>query len=132
MNNVTTFPEPLLHVCRLPVEEKTRICKSALVEEFCETHRIEYRDDIPWGEQRFYEVFLNGVFYRGKRPPFIVSACMCPTAPPMYLRDASNGTDVKFYTDLHVGEDEFGFTVPWKNVSKDDPNRPKLGSYSLL
>lgn len=62
-----------------------------------------------------YEVKLSGVFYVSQgTAPIFVSACMCPTVPPIYLKDESNGTDVRVYVDLHYGEDEDGFTTPWE------------------
>ena len=113
VNNATVIPEADFHICRLPVEDRTSICKGALKEDFCQYNRIQYREDVPWEEERLYEVFLNGIFYEGKRPPFVVSACKCPTAPPIYLKDGTNGTDIRIYVDLLGREREFGFTVSY-------------------
>mgnify|MGYP006965689233 CR=1 FL=1 len=94
--NQTQIPPAEVHICQLKDEEKLQMCKEAMEYPIAVQSKIQFVNDTKVGEVKTYEVALGGWAHLNK-PPIYVSACLCPTDPPIYFRDNSSGVFVDSY-----------------------------------
>jgi len=93
-----------VHVCRLGSEEVLKICEEALEDPVAKESDIQlvYRPQAE--EERVYEFALTGP-NNATKSSVIAAACLCPTSPPIYLRDDS----CENYVDVYIGyRDTYG------------------------
>ena len=93
--------EPCEYLCRLPDEKRKKICKEALQHDFAIKHNIQYMENGKLGEEKMYAFKVNSGLYI-VNSSLIISACTCPTTPPIYLQNKFQGFDVQAYVKLPV------------------------------
>ena len=91
--------EPCEYLCRLPDEERVKICREALQQPFAVKHRIRYVEGQPLDKEKMYEFrVISGLYVVDC--PIIQSACTCPTTPLVYLMNKHCGIDIRAYVKL--------------------------------
>lgn len=97
--------EPVEYLCRYTDEERIKICKEALQHEFAVKHGIKYVENGKLGKEQMYAFKVNSGFFIVDCP-LIISACTCPTIPPIYLMNKFQGFDVHAYVEMPAEKKE--------------------------
>ena len=76
-------------VCQYSELQRLEICKEALDEGYMRRMNFKLSKTADMGKETVYRVQYGG-FLSSHTSEETVSACMCPTKPPIYLQDVTN------------------------------------------
>ena len=80
-------------MCRYKEEERLEICKEALEEGYLKRFQFKMSKTADMGKETVYRVQYGGILSSNNMEE-TVTACMCPSYPPIYLQDGHGPDEI--------------------------------------